>query len=357
MKLTLRTRLKGAKESLYLDYYSKGQRRVEYLDLFLLQDTGKLSKEQKETNAQVMELAEQIRSKRHLEIQSGAYGFNQGHGKESFIAYFEKLAQAKNGQWDSALACLKDCCPSLTFERITTKWLGQYKIYLSKAVTKSNVLLSTGTQAQYLGKVKECLKQAVIDGLITSAPTCQGIKIEQHQREFLTLHELSKLEATNCLNIVLKNAFLFSCLTGLRWSDIVRLDRKEVDHSEEMGYYLRFRQHKTGVLQTLPISEQAVELLGNHKPGLVFEGLTYNSWTNKQLQNWVTAAGVNKQISFHSARHTFAVLQLSAGTDITTICSMMGHSNLKTTMIYAKVIDGKKIEASQKIKLTIKNNL
>ena len=77
----------------------------------------------------------------------------------------------------------------------------------------------------------------------------------------------------------------------------------------------------------------------------VFKGLRYSSYLNLELQKWCMKAGITKNITFHSARHTFATLQLTLGTDIYTVSKLLGNKNLKTTQIYTKIIDQKKIEA------------
>jgi site-specific recombinase XerD len=83
----------------------------------------------------------------------------------------------------------------------------------------------------------------------------------------------------------------------------------------------------------------------------VFIGLKYSAWHNLKLQQWMMAAGIHRTITFHCARHTYATLQLSLGTDIYTVSKMLGHRELRTTQIYAKVIDDKKKEAANKIDL------
>jgi len=141
----------------------------------------------------------------------------------------------------------------------------------------------------------------------------------------------------------------------LRWSDIQKLLWSEVQHSNEMGYYIRFIQKKTKGAETLPISEQAFNLLGERqdKDARVFVGLKYSAWHNLKLQQWVMRAGVTKTITFHCARHTYATLQLTMGTDIYTVSKLLGHRELKTTQVYAKIIDDKKKEAATKIKLDL----
>ena len=82
---------------------------------------------------------------------------------------------------------------------------------------------------------------------------------------------------------------------------------------------------------------------------MVFTGLRYTSYHNFELQRWILKAGITKPITFHCARHTFAVLQLTLGTEIFTLSKLLGHTELKTTQIYAKIIDEKKREAVNKI--------
>jgi len=129
----------------------------------------------------------------------------------------------------------------------------------------------------------------------------------------------------------------------------------EVQHSNEIGYYIRFRQKKTKGVETLPISQQAYELLGEPASAdeRVFLGLKYSAWHNLKLQQWVMKAGISKTITFHCARHTYATLQLTLGTDIYTVSKLLGHKDLKTTQIYAKIIDERKKEAANKIKLDL----
>jgi integrase len=168
------------------------------------------------------------------------------------------------------------------------------------------------------------------------------------------MEELQNLANTPCTMPLLKKAALFSALTGLRFSDIQKMVWSEVRHSKSEGYFLQFRQQKTKGAEVLPISEQAYALLG--EKGLadskVFEGLLYSAYVNVHLKKWVLKAGITKDITFHSFRHTFATLQLSLGTDLYTVSKMLGHREIETTQIYAKIMDKTKREAANKIQLT-----
>ena len=102
-------------------------------------------------------------------------------------------------------------------------------------------------------------------------------------------------------------------------------------------------------MEYLPISEQALELMGERKNAdeetRVFQGLKYSAYINVGLFEWIARAGIKKKITFHCARHTHACLLLENGTDIYTVSKMLGHRELKTTQIYTKIVDSKKIEA------------
>ncbi len=364
MKVTLRKRNQGGKTSLYLDYYHKGKRKTEYLKLYL--EPNPKTKEEREVNKKTLQLAETIRAQRQIEIQNGVYGFRDNEKlKGSFINYIELLTEKRKdstgnyGNWDSMLKHLKSYIPmDITFAQVDRNFVQGFKDFLDKDVrTKSNQKLSQNSKYSYFNKFRAALKQAVKDGIIPTNPSegVEAFKQGEPQREFLTLEELQAAVQAECEIPQIKTAFIFSCLTGLRWSDINKLLWSEVQHSNEMGYYIRFRQKKTKGAETLPISEQAFGLLGERqdKDERVFKGLKYSAWHNLKLQQWMMRAGISKTITFHCARHTYATLQLSAGTDIYTVSKLLGHRELKTTQIYAKVIDQQKKEAANRIKLDL----
>ena len=362
MKVTLRERKKNGKINLYLDYYSKGKRKIEYLRLYLSIDPK--TKAEKDINKKTRLLAETIWAQRQVEIQQGHYGFSDIEKlKGSFTTYITALAEKKNtssgnyGNWYSMLKHFKEYRPTdVSFQNIDKAFVEGFKEHLDKkAVGKANKVLSQNSKYSYFGKFKAALKQAVADGILKTNPASNvpHFKQGETQREFLTLEELQKIANADCELPQLKKAFLFSALTGLRWSDIEKMKWSEIQHSNEMGHYIRFRQKKTKGAETLPISDQAVELLGDRKEesDIVIPGLNYSAWTNLKLQQWMMNAGISKTITFHCARHTYATLQLTLGTDIYTVSKLLGHKELRTTQIYAKVIDDKKREASNRIKL------
>lgn len=165
---------------------------------------------------------------------------------------------------------------------------------------------------------------------------------------------MNTLAETPCDQPTMKRAALFSALTGLRHCDIQKLTWGEIQ-KEGSGYRLNFTQQKTKGVEYMPISEQALQLCG--KPGkpkqLVFPDLPDPSWISKPLKRWIEAAGITRHITFHCFRHTYATLQLAGGTDIYTVSKMLGHTNVKTTQVYAKVVDEKKEKAANTIKINL----
>lgn len=366
MTVTLRQRLKGSKISLYLDYYKDGKRKYEYLSLYLIPEPvkGKLTKAQKDENIKILGLAESIRSKRHLEIQNGIYGFNdQERRKGSFTLYMQKLAEKRSGSsgnygnWDSMIKHFKKFCPGdISVGQLDSEYVESFRDYLSKTAIKSDKKsLSQNTTHSYYAKFKAALNQAVKDDIIKTNPANNvvGLAPAESQREFLTYNELQTILKHECEIPVLKNAFIFSCLTGLRWSDIHKLLWLEIQHSNEYGWYIRFMQQKTKGMETLPISDQARELLGDKGElfETVFKDLIYSDENNKKLRQWIAKAGITKYLTFHCARHTYATLQLSLKTSLPTVSNLLGHKDIRTTQIYAKIIDETKREAGSIIKL------
>lgn len=370
MKVKLRKRKIGIKIKFYLDYYNKGERWTEDLKLYLIADPK--TKEDKHSNKENQELAEKIWAKKHLEIANNEYNFyNKDKLNASFITYIELLAEARKdsagnyGNWDSALKYLKKFEPSdITFAKIDAVWLRGFKEYLQKkARTKRNEPLSQNSQYSYFGKIKAALKQARKDDIIKYNPSEQVDSIPQEETEiqFLTENEFRKLSQTPCEIYILGKAFIFSCLTGLRFSDVEKLTWNEVQEpeedktSKEMKYTIRFIQKKTKGAETHYISKSAFDLIGTRgKPNeKVFEGLKYSAWYNLKLQQWIMQAGISKTITFHCARHTYATLLITKGVDLYTVSKLLGHKNIRATQVYAKVIDEKRWDAANKITLEL----
>jgi len=352
-------KLANGNSSLFLDITWNGKRTKEYLKLYLVKPKTQLDRD---NNKQTLKFAENIRAKRHTELQNTKWQFvNEFKLESNFIEYFKTLIeQRKNskgnwGNWDSTLKhIINYCSVQTTFKDIDKNFVEGFKDYLQhKAKTKSDNLLSKNSQNSYFNKFRAALNQAFeIDKIIPDNPARQvkALKPDEPDIEYLTFDELKSLAKIECKYPIMKNAFLFSCLTGIRWSDIQKMKWSEVQRQGD-GWKIFFKQKKTGGQEYLDISEQAKAYLGEqgNLNDRVFVGLKYSAWHNIELQRWIMRAGITKEITFHCARHTFAVLQLEYDTDIYTVSKLLGHKELKTTQIYAKVMNKKKKEAMNKM--------
>ncbi len=244
------------------------------------------------------------------------------------------------------------------FSDINPKTIEEFREFIITAPQggKKKGTISTNTASTYFSIFKAALKKAFVDGYLMTdiSAATKSISTIESRREHLTLEELNILAETPCDRPVMKRAALFSALTGLRHCDIQKLTWGEIQ-KEGDGHRLNFTQQKTKGVEYMPISEQAYQLCG--EPGepsqLVFPDLPDPSWISKPLKKWIEAAGITRHITFHCFRHTYATLQLAGGTDIYTVSKMLGHTNVKTTQIYAKVVDEKKEKAANTIKINL----
>ena len=242
----------------------------------------------------------------------------------------------------------------IPFKTISAKLLEDIKLFMLSAPQGGNKggTLSQNSAATYFAIVKAGLHRAFIDEYLTVdiAAKVKGIPDLKVKRETLTLEEAEMLAKTPCENEVLKRAFFFAVLTGVRLCDIQDLTWGEIAQTGS-GWRVDFTQRKTHVVDYLPINEQAYSLCGERgeQNQRVFEGLTGSSWISRPLKKWIEASGIKKHITFHCSRHTFATLQLEHDTDIYTIKGMLGHTNVKTTQIYAHIVDKSKRNAADVI--------
>ena len=347
---------------LYLDVYVEGRRSYEYLKLYLVPEK---SRADKEKNRQTIQLAEAIRAKRIVELRNNQYGFRTSHASSlRFFDYFEAVVESKRkpdklgtfATWRSALSIVRDYEPraNITFADITTEWVAGLRAYIDVKATKKltdgrtrikGVPYSNSSKRVLFDKVRACINKAINEGIIQDNPL-QGVKgftAEDTTRMYLTIDEVKRLANTPCSHPEVASAFLFACLTGLRRSDVERLVWGDV---YEQGGFTRiiYRQKKTSGQEYLDISEQAAALMGERGKAdeRVFPQIYTTSSTNAIIKVWVAQAGIKKDITFHCARHTFATMMLDLGVDIYTVSKLLGHRELSTTQIYAKVLDKSK---------------
>ncbi len=399
MKVTIRTKpIQGGKIRIYLDYYpaitnpdTGKQTRREFLDLYLYSEieykeetytTGnnniavrilteldskgnpkkvKLDALQKTHNRETLQLAENIKAQRQLQIQKEDYGFITIDKKADFLAFFKKIADEANAKGNTNFLAsynhLKEYCNNYCpVEKLTVPFCEGFKEYLTTAKPQVSTrdLLTNNSMRAYFNLFKMVVKKASKASIIkeNNAEKVPGIAFKDVQREYLTYDELKAAANAPCGLAVLKQAAIFSAMTGLRFSDIKKLTWGELSESNG-NYRIDFTNKKTKHFQNHHISAEAYKLLGERKAPkeLVFQDLAYGGWQNTILSKWIHGAGINKHITFHCFRHTYATLQLTLGTDIYTVSKLLGHANVGMTQIYAKVIDSKKQEAANKISL------
>jgi len=360
-KVTLREKgMTKGRKSLYLDIYpaiilpnGKTTRR-KFLGLYIFDKPSTVN--EKMHNKQTSILAETIQAKMQIDIQNSQHGFVRDIYKDvNFIEYYKKTVEKRyssKGNYDNWKCSLnyliKFAGTEVKIHRINQRFIEEFKNYL---ITKTT--LSTNSKVSYFNKLRATIKEAFYDGILEDdyCKRVKPIKEEETEREFLLEDEIQKLIYTECEDNEFKKAFLFASFTGLRFSDIKKLQWEDLQKDDTLGHFIRFKQKKTGGYETLPIPEIAYKIIEDevNKEGDVFKNLKYYSWNDAKLQNWIKKANINKKITFHCARHTFITLLLTLGTEIYTTSKMAGHKNVKTTQIYGNIIDQKKLEAINKI--------
>jgi integrase len=169
-------------------------------------------------------------------------------------------------------------------------------------------------------------------------------------RNYLEMNEVQKLMEMECKSDVLKRACLFSVFTGLRFSDVQKMVWSEIQKNDNQ-FVLKYRQQKTKGFEILPLPEIALKLCGERQddPSPIFEGLKNDSTQRFYLKLWIAHAGIKRNITFHCFRHTYATISLNNGIDLYTVSKMLGHKDIRTTQIYAKITDVSKRNAANKI--------
>jgi len=368
--------LSNGNQSIYLDYYTGdvirkenyvgGKRKYEFLKLYLIPER---TREDKAKNEATLALAKAIQSKRIVEVQNDAHGFqNTNKSRVNLLEYLENIGKesAEQGSRNYARTVLNTVRALklfrgdyIAFRDVDKEFLSEFTDYLRQmpkaskyGVLKDGGRLSNNSVVSYYGTLRTAINRAYKEGIITVNPTkefdfASKVRQEPSRREYLTIDELKTLINTECRHEIVKRAFLFSCLCGLRVSDIRKLKWCDLQRS---GGRVRIEitMQKTKEPLYLPISDEALKWLPEHSEAgdsdFIFP-LTHEGTVNDTLQHWAKVAGITKHISFHVARHTHATMMLTLGADLYTVSKLLGHKNIATTQIYAKIVDKKKEEA------------
>ena len=318
-------KLSNANLSIYLDIYYKGKRYYEFLKLYL---TPERFPEDRDKNRITLRLANSIKAQRIIDLQNEIYGVRMinGLGKKTLLEFLSELSTDKSAHGDKAYSLrlrslanhLRDYMPQCLLKDIDTGFVKGFITHLRK----QPYLKSDFTIHGYYRLLNVTLNKAVKKGLILSNP-CSLLDTDEkpHKptslRTYLTLEELKRLIRTDCVCPEVKKAFLFCCFCGLRISDLTALRwedmQKEGNDNDRLGLIF-------------------------HLPSLTI--------ICQVLKGWTLAAGIkNKKVTFHVSRHTFATLSLALGIDLYTVCKLLGHKNIISTQVYAKIIDASKRQA------------
>ena len=361
-KVKLREKpIKNGQLTLYLDFYppipvsntGKTTRR-EFLGIYIY---AKPQNEfERKYNKEMRLKADVIRGRRQEAIINQEYGFMDKHnGDVDFLAYMDKECAKRNHMHESMAkkfrAFVNDHCPVRNVNRELCQNFADYLVDApNQRSTKAKTKISSSTASLYQSYFYSFIHQAFIDKVLPE-DYCDGKKAGKREskiKEFFTLDEVKLMAASECRHPVMKRAVIFSCLTGLRLSDIRKLRWEDIEVAPDGGYSMNIVTKKTKEAATLPLCQDAYNVLGERKSGLVFEGFTlYHS--NIALKAWVKSLGITKDISFHTCRHSFATLQLAAGTDLYVISKLLTHRDISSTQIYAKVVDSSKREAVDRL--------
>ena len=204
----------------------------------------------------------------------------------------------------------------------------------------------------YYRALNGALNYAVRDELMRENPfnrlsPVEKIKKPESRREYMTVDEVRKLIATPMKNERVKAAYLFSCFCGLRISDIVGLKWENVYYDGDQ-VRLEVVMKKTKAPIYLPLSKEALRWMPERGDKLSTEhvfNLPSSAGINQLLKPWAKDAGITKNFTFHTARHTFATMMLTLGADLYTTSKLLGHTDVRMTQVYAKIVNRKKDEA------------
>lgn len=357
----LRRPITNGRISLYLDFYpairnpeTMKMTRREYLGIYIFAKPR--NEMERDFNRQMLEKAEAIRCLRVTSLINEKFDFlDREKLRGDFLAYFKKMCSKKYEKWDVVYNHFYNFVNGhCTFGEITVELCKKFREYLLNAhqLRLTHRKITQNSAAGYYSTFRGLLKIAYRDKLIRENVNdfLDKIETEDVKKQYLTQEELKQLAATPCDIPVLKQASLFSCLTGLRISDVLNLQWEDLQIAPDQGYCIRIRTQKTQTEAVLPISHEAMELCGEPGTGTVFKRLK-RSMVNYPLKKWIEQAGINKPISFHCFRHTYATLQIASGTDIYTVSKMLTHKNVSTTQIYADLVSEKKRETVNRISL------
>lgn len=354
-------------KSIYLDIYHDGKRKYEFLGLRLIPQKTPFDKQQ---NDAVMKAAAAIKAQRVIDIANGKAEITDRYkgGKmllsDLMAAYAQSRAENSRKQGhgisrskaiDVVASHLEEYKTGARLRDIDKDFCEGFARYIDSAIVYGGKKISQGTAHGYFAIFNSALYYAVKKGLIPTNPVRVmdselRPKKAKTQRDFLTIEEVRRLAATPMQDRT-KQPFLFACFTGFRFGDVMGLTWDKI-YTDGGTVKVRTKMQKTAeaVSLEIPNAEIVLPQRGNAREG----DFVFPRWSNKgidqSIKNWAESAGIKgKKVTFHTARHTYATMLLTTGADLYTVSKMLGHTEIRTTQIYAEIIDKKKEEAARRL--------
>lgn len=354
--IRLRTKdLADGCKSLYLDIYRNGKRSYEYLKMYLVPETDSNARHQNEIT---MAAANAIKSKRIIELTSGEAGIVNHVEKVYLLDWMNTYRENQKKRGKKGIDHIKSVIRILqeyagdryTLDRVDLSFCQGYIDFMLTTYRYRGKLIAASTRNTYYQILNGALNAAVRAKRMLRNPFNEMDKSEKPKmpesvRSYMTIEEVRALIATPIQNEEAKRAYLFSCFCGLRISDIVGLKWKDV-FLDNGQYRLSVAMQKTKEPIYLPLSNEALKWMpkqGN-KTGNDFV-FHLPAHINVCLKPWAVKAGITKHFTFHTARHTFATMMLTLGADLYTVSKLLGHTSVKMTQVYAKIVNKKKDDA------------
>lgn len=370
MKVELRERtLQSGNRTLYLEFYEKGGKRTyETLNLFLIPEK---TKEDRRQNENTLKHALKLKSERILGIERDPEQPEEHLPRRVFTDFLDSyIEHCKNDLHLRNIKRIENVVrivrayldhvkhPRMLLEKFDTKVCKDFNVYLKdtyKNTHKKGEPLSDNTRFMIQSTMSTMLNWAVHEGLIHNNPYLymkgedKFAKVEPDV-EYLTVDEVKALADVYTGSPQTKQAFLFCCFTGLRHSDLKRFKWCHIEKTD-IGDVIHIpSMQKTGKPVRVPLGQQARLWMpewteGTNPDTPVFPNIPSIGTADRALKHMAKRAGIEKNIHFHMSRHTFATLNLTAGSDLYTTSKLLGHQSIESTQIYADVVMDIKITA------------
>lgn len=352
--------LANGNQSLYLDIYQDGKRHYKFLKLYLIPEVDRTART---ANENTLRAANAIKAQMMIELANQKAGItsNSTRSKMLLTEWLELFIKKHEEKGQS----LKYAVIAKSMLNHLRRHLGSTKLRMQdvdkpkclaiiqafeNAQSRRGGKLAPTTIHTYTQIFCTALNSAVRNDVITENPMNKiaASELPQHTtapREYLSIEEVKTLMSAHCSNGSVKMAFLFACFCGLRYSDIQALQWRNI-YTENGQTIAKLIIKKTRRELMLPLSDEAVKWLPQRADDTeqVFK-IPSVSAAAPIVKKWAKDAGIKKNVTFHVSRHTFATLMLTVGADLYTTSKLLGHSNVTTTQIYAKIVDAKKAEA------------